>query len=133
MHSSAVHQEELRKRAQTRMQDEGISQRALASRLGVSQGHLSKVLRFSAKRPTRASRALEEWLASTERGEDPDMRTDLPKALVRATLVAVGGSELAMQIATEVMHLLGQMRQVGKRSDGARGAKGRKNRRARRA
>jgi transcriptional regulator with XRE-family HTH domain len=110
MHYCRMDQRKLRQRIIDKMMKEGLSQRALAHRVGMSQGHLSKVLRLGFRPRARVNRALLEWL---EASPDSASTNLIPsRSLTRAIGRATEGSPEAMQIVTEVMHLLGAMRRV---------------------
>jgi transcriptional regulator with XRE-family HTH domain len=96
---------DLLNKAKRRMGIEGLSQRELAVKLGVSQGHLSKVLRGqSCTRSTRLSRAL----AAYGNGQ-PTPEQDLRKAelaLVEAARNASGPAVESMHFLIDLMHLI---------------------------
>jgi transcriptional regulator with XRE-family HTH domain len=114
MHNGAVDEAKLRARVHERMARDGLTQRALAVIVGVSQGHISKVLRvYSSKRgTTRTLRRLTEWLNSAPVPKDRVFRLE-GSGLANAVAAAVGDSPEAMQIAIGVMQFLGEMRRLG--------------------
>jgi transcriptional regulator with XRE-family HTH domain len=91
------------------MKAEGLSQRDLASRLGMSQGHLSKVLRNGFGPHARLPRQVSDLISSSE-GVSTRAR-DLERAFWRAT----EGSSEAKRILFQMMHLIGELRRLPSR------------------
>jgi transcriptional regulator with XRE-family HTH domain len=93
------------------MGTEGLSQRDLAKKLGISQGHLSKVLRGRFQRQnSRVLRALAEF-ANTPVLTAPTGPA-LESEALRAMRQAAGGSKQAMHFIVEMMHLLSELRRA---------------------
>jgi len=97
---------ELIRRVIERMERERLSQRQLALVVGVSQGHLSKVLSHRHPATARAARRLEGWLAQGGRRETHDARRMLGIAAERAAGDSAKGRRLLMQM----MHIVAQLR-----------------------
>lgn len=92
------------------MAREQISQRALAAHLGISQGHLSKVL--SSKHPggKMVRRILTNWLDPAE--QEAERHVPAEEELLRAARAAAGGSTQVMHLLAQMMHQVGLVRQV---------------------
>lgn len=97
---------EVVRRVLDRMERERLSQRALATEIGLSQGHLSKVLKLSQPANDRLLKRLEEWLA------EPEARSDerLHRRLREATERAVGSSPRDARLMMQLMHIVVQLR-----------------------
>ncbi|XXT21511.1 helix-turn-helix transcriptional regulator [Sorangium sp. So ce429] len=102
-----------------RMAAEGLTQRALAGRLRVSQGQISRVLNGKFQRKSRVIRALEVFLgmppasATTRTVEAEEME------LLEAAREAADGSVDAMHLLTQLMHVVATLRAVP-RNDASR-------------
>ncbi len=94
-------------RVQARMTRERLSQRNVARRSGISQGHLSKLLQRKETPGAQALRRLAAWLGDTGGGD-----FDLAPELARAVRRAVGDSKAAMHFVLKVMHLLTALRRA---------------------
>ena len=100
--------QELVRRVRYRMSRERITQRQLAAHLGISQGHLSKVLRGQVQRSTRATRALEDWAPPGNR-KAVARDASVESALVDAAKLASDGSERTMRMLVEVVRVVGKI------------------------
>jgi transcriptional regulator with XRE-family HTH domain len=87
------------------MQRERVTQRALAASIGVSQGHLSKVLRGKTDRDTHVLASLELWSASATGHEDEEA------GLLEAARMLAKGQPRAMSLLMRLMQLLVELRQ----------------------
>ena len=83
-----------------RMDALGITQRELAAQLGISQGHLSKVLRGQFGRESRVTRAVRRILGASSSSENAE--EDLLLAIRRLT----GGSSRRLQKVMQIMHAI---------------------------
>lgn len=106
MHFFEMGQPSLSDRLRARMRDEGLTQRQLALRVGVSQSQISRVLQGKYLRRSRGVRALEAFLGEVV----PDPHTALEGDLLTAARAVADGSEETMQLLMQLMHLLGKMR-----------------------
>jgi transcriptional regulator with XRE-family HTH domain len=95
------------------MEQEHLSQRDLAARIGISQGHLSKVLRRGFGPRARISWRLENL--SVRAGVRP--KTLLPRELEHALFRVTNGSAAAMRTLTQMMHLLAQLQRIRRRKE----------------
>lgn len=89
--------------AQRRMREQRLSQRKLARLLGITQGHLSKVLNGKIEGDTRTFAALSDWVAS-------------PVAVVEAGLLqaarrAAGGQRDGLELLMHMMHLIADLKE----------------------
>ena len=96
-----------------RMQRDGLTQRQLAQRVRMSQGHLSRVLRGQFTGRTRVMSMLRDW--ATEETAGPRGVSDGEAALLKAARAASAGSDHVMQLLTEMMHCVDQARRVRRR------------------
>jgi transcriptional regulator with XRE-family HTH domain len=92
------------------MRAEGISQRVLAQEIGVSQGHLSKVLRAQFPANTRVMRAIRSWCQGD--ATQPSTITPEEMALLAAAREAAAGSKRVMHLLTELMHRVDGARRI---------------------
>ena len=95
-------------RVRVRMSEERLTQRALAAHLGVSQGHLSKVLRGMQMHQTRVMRALGAWVGESASSLPSGDKLDL--ALSRAAREAGAGSEEAGRLVLRVLRAMRRLR-----------------------
>lgn len=95
-----------------------MSQRALAQQLGLSQGHLSKLLRGKGMGDSRGYQALREWSDATLKartGGISSRNTTMSRGylkLAAAARVAAGDSPRVMHIVIQMMHLVSQLQSV---------------------
>ena len=108
-------QQEIISRVKKRMDAEDLTQRLLAKHLGVSQGHLSKLLRGKLQRRSRVLRALEAWLTESDTPVSHDSDADEKALLTAARRVAKGSSREAMHLMTDLMRLLERLRRLSRR------------------
>ena len=101
---------EILRLARKRMRAEGISQRVLAQEIGVSQGHLSKVLRAQFPANTRVMRAIRSWCQGD--ATQPSTITPEEMALLAAAREAAAGSKRVMHLLTELMHRVDGARRI---------------------
>lgn len=95
-----------------RMDEDGLTQRALAQWMGVSQGHLSKVLRGKFLRRSRAVRALEVYL---NRGISavPSVlaaQSSQERTLLETARMVSSGSNETMHLLIDLMRLVRKLR-----------------------
>lgn len=115
MHYRSVRHANLLTRVRTRMREGGISQRGLAHELGLSQGHVSRLLRGKGKGDSRGYRALRDWLelqsgsASPGSSDGKGLTSRGYLQLVAAARAAVGDSPRVMPIAIRLMHLISEL------------------------
>jgi transcriptional regulator with XRE-family HTH domain len=93
--------------AQQRMTKDRISQRELAARLRLSQGHLSRVLRKKVPLAGATLSRLQAWAS-----EGPDTAEADVMAAARAV---AGGSRRKMRTVMQLMHLLVELQRGGTR------------------
>jgi transcriptional regulator with XRE-family HTH domain len=84
------------------MRKERLSQRQLAARLGLSQGHVSRVLRGKIERETKAFASLASWAASPA--------SELEARLLEAAHTAAGGERRGLEVVMHLMHLIAELR-----------------------
>jgi len=84
-----------------RMRKERLSQRQLAARLGLSQGHVSKVLSGKIRHDTRAFTFLASWAASPQ--------SAIEDRLLEAARRAAGGRRRGMEILMHLMHVITEL------------------------
>jgi transcriptional regulator with XRE-family HTH domain len=107
-HVDTGRQSEVLQAVRRRMERERITQRELANQLGISQGHLSKVLRGQTERATRVLSALAAWA-------DPDGVSD-ETAFLAAARSAVQGQPQGFHLLMRLMHLVRQLRDPPRRN-----------------
>jgi transcriptional regulator with XRE-family HTH domain len=108
-----VETNEILRLVRDRMQRDGLSQRALARLMQVSQGHLSKVLRAQFPSNTRVMSMLKDW--ATGESTAPRSLGEVEATLLQAARMAADGSDRVMQLLTEMMHHVDQARRVRRR------------------
>lgn len=91
------------------MDAEGLTQRVLAERLGVSQGHLSKVLRGKYKRDSKVVRALQGCLDDLDRGSTGTLAQAERELLAAARAVADGSPQM-MRLMMQFMQIAAELR-----------------------
>lgn len=89
------------------MRRERVTQRELADHIGVSQGHLSKVLRGQTERDTRVLAALTAWGG----GDDSTQEAKL----IDAARDLVDGEPRGMQLLMRLMQILRELRRTSPR------------------
>lgn len=96
--------EELLRAVRLRMESEGLTQRELASTIGASQGHLSRVLQGRFTRRNRVVRQLERFASRLDPGQSPatPAEDDFVQAARR---VARNDAELMRIISRLLQHL----------------------------
>ena len=97
-----LHKEQLLERVRLRMSQEHLDQRALAERLQMTQGHLSKLLRGRFARRSRLVRELEAFASGLG-------NTRARSQLVGACLRVASRSQRHMHFATTVMHFVDEI------------------------
>ena len=96
-----------------RMEREGLSQRQAADYLGITQGHLSKLLNSQAPVTKKFVAAARAWV--TGQPARPCAVNDGEEALLEAARRAAGGSERVMHLMAAMMHQVDQARRVRRR------------------
>ena len=85
-----------------RMERVGANQRQVASRVGLSQGHLSKILSERIRPGAKTANSLREWIQSgSPADDDPDVRA----LLNRLVQMHPQGKQKTMQL----MHLIADL------------------------
>jgi len=81
---------------------ERLTQRDLALAIGVSQGHLSKLLRGRIQRETRLFSLVESWAAGSESAVEAQ--------LLHKARLAVHGQPRGMELLMRLMHIIAEFR-----------------------
>ena len=84
-----------------KMTADGVSQRELAGTLGISQGHLSRILRSQDVKKSRVMSILESWLMDGR--HETRARNDAELGLLRSARAASGGEEEVICLLAEVI------------------------------
>ncbi len=111
----SLNKSELLRAVLGRMNADGLSQRNLAQRLRISQGHLSKVLRGQFARRSRVIRRLETFLGESLATQETEGNgvPDSERALLRAARDVSQGDAQVMQVLLDLMQLLSKLRRGG--------------------